>query len=49
MSHKSSHIIIDARAAGHMKKLPQETQEEINAIVEKANDDVDKLLEEHEE
>ncbi len=49
MTHKSSHIIIDSRAQGHLKKLPQETQEEINAIVEKANDDVDKILEEHEE
>lgn len=47
MTHTASHIVIDAQAKGHLKKLPEETQAEINAIVEKANEDVNKLLEEN--
>ena len=45
MTHKSGHVIIDAHSRGQIKKLPEDVQKEIEAIVDRANEDVEKLME----
>jgi uncharacterized protein YjbJ (UPF0337 family) len=44
MTHKSSHIIIQI-ADGELDKLPADKKEKIEAILEEANKEVDKVLE----
>ena len=44
MSHKSGHIIIDL-VDGDFDNLPDDQKEKIEAILEQANKEVDKVLE----
>ena len=43
MSHKSGHVIIDL-APEELSKLPEDQREKIEAILEQANKEVDKVL-----
>jgi len=45
MTHKSSHIIIDAASQKEFDKLPEDKREQIEAILEKANQDIEAILE----
>lgn len=44
MTHKSSHVIIDF-ADPELSNLPEDKKEKIEAILEQANKEVDKVLE----
>ncbi len=44
MTHNSSHIIINNATQEDIAKLPEDQREKINAILERANKEVDKVL-----
>ena len=44
MTHKSSHIIINIASEDEINGLPQDKQEKIHDILDKANKEVDKVL-----
>ena len=45
MTHISSHIIIEQALQQRMKGMPEEVREKIEAIREKANEDIEEVLE----
>jgi len=44
MTDRSSHIIINTASQKEIDKLPEDKQEKIKAILERANKEVDKVL-----
>ncbi len=44
MTHKSSHIIIEQAFAQELKGMPEEIREKVEAILEKANEDIKAVL-----
>ena len=45
MSHKSGHIIISNASQPEIDNLPEDKQEKIQEILERANKEVDKVME----
>lgn len=45
MTHKSSHIIIGSSFQEEFDNLPEDKKEQIQEVLEKANEAVDNLLE----